>query len=404
MDKNLRKNFAWNIIGVSINSFNSLLYLMVINRINSKFDAGIFTFAFSLMSLFYIMAIYYTRVFQISNGEDNNKYISCRLATCLLTIIIVFLLCIANSYDFYKLIVIMLLCVYRILEAMADVFYGILHRHDELFKSGISLTIKGILSIVSFTIIDIVTNNLIYSILGIIISNLFVFILFDLLSSRKYLKNFKFSFNFYDVLKESFPIFIIAFASIYMVNVSKYILDFYDTAEVQNIFGIILMPATFMSLCAQYIMNPFLNVLDELKNNKKNFEFIRLSKKITISLLFVGVLVLVVSYFIGIRVLNILYSIDLCAYNIDLMMIIVGSTLFALANAYSSVLVILKKNYLQMFIYLFVSVTSTIVGVILVSIYHLRGASISYLISMMLLYVLYYIVYKYYLKEFFYER
>lgn len=406
MENNIKKNFIWNIIGVTINSFNSLLYLIIINKFNTKAEAGIFTFAFSLMSLFYILALYYTRVFQISNTNkiDDNRYIMCRMITSIFTIIVVFLLSIMNRYELYKTVIIMLLCLYRVIEAISDVFYGILHRNNELYKAGFSLTVKGVLSIVSFFIIDLLTKDVCLSIVGIIVSNLFIFLIYDLISSKKYIDKFKVSFDIKVILKKAFPIFVIAFISIYIVNFSKYILDGYDTDEMQNIFGILLMPATFMSLCSQYILNPFLTSLKEYRINKQTNEFLKLSRKIVYVLLLIGVFVLVVAFLIGIPVLNVLYSIDLFNYKFDFIIIIIGSILYSLANVYSSLLVILDKNYLQMFVYIFVSIISTISGFILIKKMLLRGASISYLLVMIILLIIYYAIYRHYMEELYDEK
>lgn len=406
MENNIKKNFVWNIIGVTINSFNSLLYLMIINKFNSKAEAGIFTFAFSLMSLFYILALYYTRVFQISNTNkiNDSKYITCRLITSFFTIAVVFLLSLVNRYELSKVIIIMLLCLYRVIEAISDVFYGILHKNNELYKAGFSLTMKGLLSIILFFIIDLLTQNIYLSIVGIMVPNLLVFLTYDLLSSKKYLSDFKFSFDIKVILKNAFPVFIIAFISIYIVNFSKYMLDRYDTYEMQNIFGILLMPATFMSLCSQYILNPFLTSLKEYRNNKQMKDFIILSKKIVCFLIIIGFFVLTVAFLIGIPVLNILYSINITNYKFDFVIIIIGSIFYSLANVYSSLLVILDKNYLQMFVYIFVSVVSTIGGLILVKRMLLGGASISYVLAMIMLLVIYYVVYRHYMKELYDEK
>lgn len=406
MENNIKKNFIWNIIGVTINSFNSLLYLIIINKFNTKAEAGIFTFAFSLMSLFYILALYYTRVFQISNTNkiDDNRYIMCRMITSIFTIIVVFLLSIMNRYELYKTVIIMLLCLYRVIEAISDVFYGILHRNNELYKAGFSLTVKGVLSIVSFFIIDLLTKDVCLSIVGIIVSNLLVFLIYDLISSKKYINKFKVSFDIRIILKKAFPIFVIAFISIYIVNFSKYILDGYDTDEMQNIFGILLMPATFMSLCSQYILNPFLTLLKEYRINKQTNEFLKLSRKIVYVLLLIGIFVLVVAFLIGIPVLNVLYSIDLFNYKFDFIIIIIGSILYSLANVYSSLLVILDKNYLQMFVYIFVSIISTISGFILIRKMLLRGASITYLLVMIILLIIYYAIYRHYMEELYDEK
>jgi hypothetical protein len=54
MKKNI-KNFIWNNIGLTFNSFNSLFFLIIVRYINGTDIAGVFTYSFSLCCLFYII-------------------------------------------------------------------------------------------------------------------------------------------------------------------------------------------------------------------------------------------------------------------------------------------------------------------------------------------------------------
>ena len=68
--KLLKKNVIWNTIGVTLNSFNSLFFLIIINRINGIDDGGIFSFAFSLACLLFVIGIYAGRTYQVSDIRD----------------------------------------------------------------------------------------------------------------------------------------------------------------------------------------------------------------------------------------------------------------------------------------------------------------------------------------------
>ena len=68
---NNKKNFFWNTLGVTCNAFTSLFLLILINRINGIVEAGIFSYAFSISCLFYVIALYYNRTFQIADVEND---------------------------------------------------------------------------------------------------------------------------------------------------------------------------------------------------------------------------------------------------------------------------------------------------------------------------------------------
>ena len=144
--ENRKKDFIWNFIGSSINSFNSLFFMIAINHINLKSEAGVFTFAYSLICLFFILSTFFNRVYQISNYEKytHKDFIDFRILSSILTIIIVTIFSFINNYNFFKIGVILLICLFRMIESISDAVYGILQKNNQLYKSGISLTIKGI--------------------------------------------------------------------------------------------------------------------------------------------------------------------------------------------------------------------------------------------------------------------
>ena len=69
---NLKKDLFWNTLGSTLNAFTSLFYMIIITRINGINDAGIFTFAFSTATLFYMIGIYAGRVFQVTDNTNTS--------------------------------------------------------------------------------------------------------------------------------------------------------------------------------------------------------------------------------------------------------------------------------------------------------------------------------------------
>ena len=80
-----KKNIFWNFLGLTINSFNSLFFLIIVNRINGAYDGGIFTYSFSLICLAYFIGTYYNRTFQVSNKNyKNSEFLINRVISCIL--------------------------------------------------------------------------------------------------------------------------------------------------------------------------------------------------------------------------------------------------------------------------------------------------------------------------------
>lgn len=395
--ENKKRDFIWNLIGTSINSFNSLFFMIVINHINLKSEAGVFTYAYSLICLFFILATFYNRVYQISKSDkfSSKDFILYRILSSILTIIIVFLFSIINGYNLFKLSVIMLICLFRMIEAISDAVYGVLQYKGYLYKSGISLSLKGIIGLIGFTLVDYFTKSITLALVSLIVVNLVLSYFYDYKNVKEYL-NGKINFgNIFLIFKETLPIFIYSFLAMYVANICKYMLDYFDTAEAQNIFGIIFMPSTVIGLCSAYIVVPIITYLNELLKKKKYNEFNKLVSKMMIILVGVGVVAIIAAYVLGIPVLNVLYGMDLSNYKNLLLLVLVGATFYTLANVYSQVLVLLNVHKMQTLIYVVMSIVSTLICYFLISSYKLSGSVYSYVIFMFILLILYLILYFY---------
>ncbi len=392
-----KRDFIWNLIGTSINSFNSLFFMIVINHINLKSEAGVFTYAYSLICLFFILATFYNRVYQISKSDkfSSKDFILYRVLSSILTVIIVFLFSIINGYNLFKLSVIMLICLFRMIEAISDAVYGVLQYKGYLYKSGISLSLKGLIGLIGFTLVDYFTKSITLALVSLIILNLAFFYFYDYKNVKEYLSG-KVSFNnILLILKETLPIFIYSFLAMYVANICKYMLDYFDTEEAQNIFGIIFMPSTVIGLCSAYIVVPIITSLNDLLKSKKYKEFNKLVSKMMIILVGVGVAAIIAAYVLGIPVLNVLYGMDLGDYKNLLLLVLVGATFYTLANVYSQVLILLNVHKMQTLIYVVMSIVSTLICYFLISNYKLSGSVYSYVIFMFILLILYLILYFY---------
>ncbi len=404
MNENIKKNFIWNTIGSFTNAMTSLIFLIIVTRINGIDEAGIFTFAFSTACLLYIVGLYSGRTYQVAetNKEISDyDYIYSRIITSAAVIVISLLFVFIKGYSFYKLIVIVVLTSFKAFESFTDVIYGIMQKKDELYKSGISMFIKAILGVLLFTIIDFITKNIIYASLSLIIVYILVFLLYDLRHFKKY-EIEKFSFDYLKVkyiLKSGFYTFIFTFLTQYIINASKYAIDNYLSNDIQTIYGIIAMPATVMALCSLFLIQPFLNKLTELYKKKNIKEFNTLTIKLFGLLFIFGIVLIIGTFFLGIPVLELVYGIKLSNQLIPLMIIIIGSVLYGLTNILLNSLIVLRKTLVQSIIFIVISLCTLFISNILVKNYGLLGASCSYFISMFMLLIAYVITYSIIIKR-----
>lgn len=400
MDQNIKKNTIWNTLGITLNSFNSLFFLIIVNRVNGINVAGIFSFAFSVACLLYVVGIYSGRTYQISDVHEylnDKEYLVHKCLTCMLMLIFSVIFVFVQNYSVDKNIVIVLLCIYKLFEAFSDTFYGYLQKHEELHFVGKSLFYKSIVGIIAFFIVDFVTKNIIFACIILNLNSLFFVLFYDIKKSFKYIDKtqiIRFD-RVMNLFRIGFSVFSFSFLSVYIVNLQKYIIDFTLQDKFQTIFSIIVMPGTVMGLCGQYIISPLLTNIIACYSEKRFCDLKKLVNKMIVILIGLGVLAEIAAYVLGIPVLNIVYGINLDSYIVDLLLIIFGALCYAVAGIYSQVLIIMRKNTLQLFIYILDVIFSLLVSYLLITHLGIHGATYGYVLTMVFHYILYLIYYSY---------
>lgn len=396
MEKNIqfRKNFIWNILGTGFNAFNSLFFMIAVTRINGVDNAGIFTIAFSTACIIYIVGVYAGRIYQVTEPDKSitdKEYIINRIITTVSMLILVVLFSVIRGYNIFKLTIFLLLTTYKALEAFSDVIYGILQKNEKLDIAGKSLFFKSLISVIAFVVIDVITKNMIISIISIILVSLLILIFYDLKNGIKYI-DLKLSVkkeNIIKIFKAGFFTFAISFLGMYVLNAPKYAIDSYLENNYQTIFGIIVMPATVIGLVAQFLIHPYLNQIVTLYEEKNLKGLNKLSLKLIIYILGVGVVSSILAYFLGTQVLGLIYGLDLSIYKLGLLMIIIASTLYTVGVIYSSILTTVRETFSQFIIYIIMSIFAYIVANSCTRVGHINGAVISYFLIMAMQFLIY---------------
>lgn len=395
---NIKKNIVWNTIGVLTISSTSLLYTLILTHFCNLKDVGIFSFAFSFACMMITLASFGGRTIHITDSNNNNSnisYIITKYITVLITFLIVLIYITIKSYSITKTTLIIILCLFKFFEEISDVYYGVLQKENYLYKVGIFQTVKSIINIILFTLIIVFSKNIILSSSSILIVN----ILFALIIERhaaKTANNWKFELKIKEIkniLYQNFYVCFFTFLTSYIISSPKYAIDKYLIDDMQAIFNIILMPATFIYLLAGFILSPFMvEISKEIEKKEYDKSKKRVIKIISIILL-LGIISLIGCYYCGIPILNIIYGIDLTAYKFGFLIIILGSIMYSISVAISTVLIAYRELKIQTIISLVLSILSYLICNILVKKLSITGGCYAYLIVVSLRALIYIILF-----------
>ena len=108
--------------------------------------------------------------------------------------------------------------------------------------------------------------------------------------------------------------------SMVVINIPKYAIDYLSSESVQAIYGIISMPATFVMLLGQFILQPSLVSMAIAYRNQEKLRFNRIVLKMSIIVFATLILLIPIAYLLGIPVLNLIYGLDLSPYKFSLIL------------------------------------------------------------------------------------
>jgi len=157
---------------------------MIISKtsVQSYYDVGIFSAAMSFSNIFFAIAVFGARNFQVSdiNHEYSDvQYHTLRIMTCIGAAIICVVSAFILGYRHDILFAIIVFMIYRVFDAYSDLFYGYSQVNGHLEYAGYSMFIKGIMICVLFALLLILTQNLIIAMFSLILSTASLNIFYD---------------------------------------------------------------------------------------------------------------------------------------------------------------------------------------------------------------------------------
>lgn len=392
------KNFFWHMIGITINSFYPIFLIIFITRYNGIDISGLFSYVFYFAAFLSTIGSYGGRLYHVSdtNSEySNSQYVTIRYLTSFLMILVGILFCIINQYAFDKFILILILLIFRLLESVADSYYGIMQKNGNLESVGKSFILKSFINFFLFLILDIVTNNIIIACFALIISNLFIFILYDKKIVRKYdVVRKKFNKDAILILKKCFPIFIFAFLQLFLLNITRYIVDIYLTNNAQGYFGILIAPAAVVAMFSQFVVQPSIKGLSESSNNGDYIFIKNKIREICYVLLAIGSIVAIVTYLIGPEIFSIVFGLRI-EYRLELMLVVISGTFYGLSCVYSSIISIFRKFNGQLILYILSCLLAISFSLFLTKYYDLEGAILAFVVSMIIQSLMFFFMYRF---------
>ena len=390
--------YIWNLLGNFAAAAVSVLYLLIVSRMQTSEVADQFSLATSIGNLWIIIGQFQVRNYQATDVKSSHPfsaYYFTRLLTVTMMVISLFPYLWTINYDFTNnsVMIITWIIVYRVADAFSDLFQGYFQQHGRLDIAGNAMVYRYALSVLILLFGLLLSHSMVLTLLALALFNLFFvfsydyahFKLFDKLSFRN-----SFSRNTIDesfkIIRVCFSLFIYGFLLTLVFNEAKlsisgaYAKGIVE-AGAQRDYNILFMPVFFMSLCI-LVVRPLITQMAELWQSKKFQVFYKMFLKILLLTLSIGIVITFLTYLIGVNVLSLIFGLDLLKYKLELTILVLSGVLYSFSIILENILIIMRKHYYLLSVYILMFIVTKMITTELVNKYQIMGASISFCIAM----------------------
>lgn len=180
----VQRNIVFNTIGsLAYQGCLWLITVLVVTISGNYKDAGVLAYAMALGNIFFTIAVYAMRTYQVSDVEgrySQPNYIAFRIVTILIAFIVCTVYSIATAIPNGTIIPTACYLLFKADESFSIVCYGAEQRSSRMDYIGISQLLRGFAALLAFTLLLYLSKSLSIAILGMFAGCCLVTLLYDL--------------------------------------------------------------------------------------------------------------------------------------------------------------------------------------------------------------------------------
>lgn len=388
-----KSEIIWNTLGSFVESLLSAVLLMFCTRLNGTEIAGMFSISFATATILNAIGDFGIRIYQVTDTNRKYKfgdYLLARIIVVISMVIIGIIFVNLSGYTAEKLWICISLIAFKVIDNLSETYQGEFQLRNKLDLGGKSMVIRVSSSLIMFFILDLITKNVIIACIALVLTNLILFLLWDVRILSKFQKvEIKFDkLHIKEILIECFPLAISTCLSLYIINATKYAIDNFGDYTMQTYFNVIYMPTFVINLVSAFVIKPFLKPFGDLWNSKEYSKFMKSIVYIILILAVATVGIDIACALLGVPVLSFIYGIELAPYRIEMILLVISGFFYASATVMLYALSTIRKQKLTTLAYVITSIMALIVSNICVHKWQMRGAVVSNMVTTVTLFIL----------------
>lgn len=382
--KGIARDMAWNSIGNFSYLVSQWLLTYFVTLLGGFSAAGVFAISMSIGSTLLSLSHFSMRNFQVSDVKpefSNSCYLQSRHITCAASLLVCIAVIALGGYDIYESASILTYMVFRLTEAYADVYQGILQKNGHLDIVGVSFIVKAVVEPVAFIGALVVSKDLIVAIFALAIASGLVVFGFDRKKAFQYSDGWKYGYGLpvWRLLRKSAPYAVYGFLIAALGQYPRLVVDELLGSNALGSYASIAMPVAIIQSCANFIIVPIITPLALLFERGDTKQFSLLVMKVACAILALAVVAYPVAMWIGPFAMELMFGAEILPYVGLFPLLVVCGIVTAFVWFLAGVLTVLRQQGC-----LIVSVSFAMAAVVvsaapLVSAIGMNGATVSLL-------------------------
>lgn len=348
----MRKNQIYTIVGNFVYlAAQWVLSVIVVRFSTDYYMAGLLGLAMTITNIFYMVSYYGLRPYQVSDVAKNYSdqcYTLSRIITIPAAMLACILYTLVMKYDEAAMATIAVYMLYKSFEAASDVLYGIFQNNERYDMICLSMTLKGIGSLIVFTVLILLGATLFVAIMGMNVIALATFLFLDVRWSKRFVKPLTF-FNkptvkrVLHLLTVTAPMVLMLIAQQLMMSIPRLYFEQHFSTELLGIYSSLSSPTMVITTFISCAMMPYVPLFAKyyLKADRRGL-FRLMFGSIGFAAVF-GLLSYVLAGFCGEWALTLVYGKSISGYVKMFQLIVIVSSLSAISMCLNVLFIAIRK-------------------------------------------------------------
>lgn len=346
----LKSNIVWNTVGNFFYLFCQWLLTYVVVKILGFTGAGVFSLAMTISTSFYSIASYYMRNYQVSDIDaefSDRVYVASRIVTCLVAFVLCLVFEFANGYSLYTFLCVAMYMAFKVSEAYSDVYQGILQKKMRLDYVGKSFLLKGVLTLLAFTLGLLITKSLLVAITALAAVSFAVVFLYDrrkaIVDRKAFRKEQLTLAALKGLLLVCLPLAIHGFLLNITCQAPRYFIELLAGEQALGYYTSVALPVVVVQVSASFVFSPLVTPMSHYLSDKNVEAFRALVIKVMVFLAALSMVSLLLGAWLGEPVLVLAFGEAIREYAYLLLPLIGCAILTALSWFLASVLTVVRR-------------------------------------------------------------